>query len=92
MARLVIVHADGTCDRVWLVGEEAPDLVTVDRLARLQLALRRSGGRMRLDEVSEALQGLLDLTGLSREVGGQPESGEEPVGLEERVDPGDPAP
>jgi hypothetical protein len=64
----------------------------VGKLAQLQLVCRRAGGHMYLEEVAAQLDELLDLTGLGRQVGWQAESGEEPVGLEERVDPGDAVP
>jgi ABC-type transporter Mla MlaB component len=43
----------------------APDAVTVDALARLQLAARRSGTRVRLRNASEELLGLVELMGLT---------------------------
>ena len=68
----------GLCDRVgkWLEGSEAhdivcdvgavvaPDAVTVDALARLQLAARRFGLRLELRHVSPELRKLLAFTGL----------------------------
>jgi hypothetical protein len=86
------VRADGTCEVTWLVGDGPPDLALVESLARLQLQCLRSGGHMYLEEVAALLDELLDLTGLGREVGWQAESGEEPVGLEEGVDPGNAVP
>jgi hypothetical protein len=41
-----------------------PDAVTVDALARLQLAARRNGRRVRLRNASEELRALLDIAGL----------------------------
>ncbi len=43
---------------------EHPDIDTVDALARLQLAARRQGSRIRLLHVCPELRGLLTLTGL----------------------------
>lgn len=42
-----------------------PDAVTVDALARLQLAARRSGCRIRLRNASEDLLRLVELMGLT---------------------------
>ena len=67
----------------------APDLAAVDALARLQHAARLLGGSIRLVDVCDELAELLDLVGLGREVGREPEGGEE-VGVEEGVKPGDP--
>ncbi len=72
-------------------GLGPPGLGVVDLLARLQLAARRAGGRIRLREPDPALHGLLDLVGLSFEVERQPEQGEPALGVEEAVEPGDPA-
>jgi ABC-type transporter Mla MlaB component len=76
-----ITRADlpGLCDRVCALLEAAggapvalchvrdvePDAVTVDALARLQLAARRRGCRVRLGGASPALLGLVELMGLS---------------------------
>jgi len=67
----------GLCDRVCaLLHESAPevaycdvrdvpaDAVTVDALARLQLAARRTGCHVRLREASPALRDLLGFMGL----------------------------
>ena len=89
-ARVVLAWADDRVVVLTLAGEVAPDLSVVDDLARLQLAVRRSGGRMCLEDVAPALSGLLDLAGLLREVGGQAECGEQALRLQEGVDPGDP--
>ena len=91
-ARLVIIRADGSHDVAWLFGPGPPDLRTVDTLARLQLVCRRGGDRLRLEEVSDALGGLLELSGLRREFERQPESREELFGLEEGMDAGDSVP
>lgn len=72
-------------------GLGPPGLGAVDLLARLQLAARRAGGRIRLREPGPALPGLLDLAGLRFEMERQPEQREPAPGVEEAVEPGDPA-
>ncbi|WP_158715646.1 STAS domain-containing protein [Streptomyces sp. NRRL S-481] len=72
-------------------GLGPPGLATVDLLARLQLAARRAGGRIRLRDPDPALCALLDLVGLRFEVEGQAEEREPALGVEEAVEPGDPA-
>ncbi|MFF4354588.1 STAS domain-containing protein [Streptomyces sp. NPDC001530] len=49
------------CD---VAGLGPPGLTTVDVLARLELAARRAGGRIRLRNADPALRALLDLVGL----------------------------
>jgi hypothetical protein len=92
LARVVIFRADGSCDMAWLLGDQPPDLGTVNTLARLQLACRREGDRVLLEKVSRKLAELLELTGLRAQFEWQPELGEEPVRLEEGMDPGDTVP
>lgn len=72
-------------------GLGPPGLGAVDLLARLQLTARRAGGRIRLRDPDPALRALLDLVGLRFEVEGQPEQREPALGVEEAVEPGDPA-
>jgi hypothetical protein len=76
------------------VGTLAPDAVTIDAMARLQLVARRLGQEVVLRGASSELLALLDLFGLSDvlrvEPGGQPEEREERVGVEEEREPGDP--
>ncbi|GGY02240.1 STAS domain-containing protein [Streptomyces djakartensis] len=72
-------------------GLGPPGLAAVDLLARLQLAARRAGGRIRLRDPDPALRALLDLVGLRLEVEGQAEEREPALGVEEAVEPGDPA-
>jgi ABC-type transporter Mla MlaB component len=71
-----------------------PDAGTVEALARLQLTARRLGRRVRLRDPSRELRELLDLFGLIDvlrvEPGRQPEEREQPLGVEERVEMGDP--
>lgn len=52
------------------VMPDVPDLTVVDALATLQLRARRSGGRIQLRDVPDALAALLDQCGLRVEVGG----------------------
>ncbi|MEV6735949.1 STAS domain-containing protein [Streptomyces sp. NPDC051104] len=66
-------------------------LATVEVLARLQLAARRAGGRIRLRDPAPTLRALLDLVGLPFELEGQAEQREPALGVEEAVEPGDPA-
>ena len=75
-----------------LSGQPAPDLALVEGLARLQLAVRRSGGALQLTEMAPELERVLDLVGLGREMSGKAESGEEPLGLEEGMEPRDAVP
>ena len=75
------------CD---VAGLGPPGLTTVDVLARMQLAARRAGGRIRLRDPDPALRALLGLVGLAFEVEGQPEQREPPLRVEEAVEPGDP--
>jgi hypothetical protein len=75
-----------------------PDVAAVEALARLQLAARRSGCRIRLYDVPPQLGGLLELMGLgdifppgasTTEAWRKPEQGEQSLGVEEEADPGD---
>jgi hypothetical protein len=72
-----------------------PDVVLVDTLARLQLTARRLGAHIQLARASPRLQVLLALIGLGQAVPlagdprWEPEEGEQGVGVEEVVDPGD---
>jgi ABC-type transporter Mla MlaB component len=71
----------GLCDRVCtLLGRSAaivacdvmgvePDAVTVDALARLQLAARRCGSEIHLCNASDALLQLVELIGLTSVLG-----------------------
>ena len=75
-----IARADlpGLCDRVCALLQEGrpdvaycevegvePDAVTVDALARLQLAARRQACRVRLRGASDDLRALVDFMGLA---------------------------
>jgi hypothetical protein len=63
------------------------DLGTVDALARLRLAARRSGLELRLTRVPEELRELITFVGLAEVLGleprGEAEEREERVGVEE---------
>jgi hypothetical protein len=72
------------------MGEGRPDLAAVDGLARMQLAARRLGGVIRVAEMSSELAELVELVGLRRELTGEAEEGEDVLGIEEGMDPGDP--
>jgi hypothetical protein len=50
----------------------APDVVTVDALARLQLAARRVGRRIRLRGTSDDLIDLITFCGLDEALGVEP--------------------
>ena len=91
-ALLEATGARGPCVVVCDVGGLGPPgLGTVDLLARMELTARRAGGRIRLRDPDPALRALLDLVGLSFEVERQPEQREPALGVEEAVEPGDPA-
>ena len=66
----------------------------VDGLARLQLNLRRRHCELRLANASDVLLDLIDLAGLAGvlgvEPGGEAEEREEPGGVEEEGELGDP--
>ena len=71
------------------------DLGTVDRLARLQLAARRSGVEVRLAHVPAELAELITFVGLAEALGLEPrrqtEERKERLGVEEEGELGDPA-
>jgi hypothetical protein len=97
LARVVIVRPDGTRVVKVLAGEGGVDLATVGALARLHLDARRAGASITVAEMSAGLEELLELCGLRPMLegsGGQvhreAEAREDAVGVEERVDPGDP--
>jgi hypothetical protein len=69
LATLVIVEK---CDRkrVLRLSSRVPaDIRLVEALARLQLACRRRGARLHLEDVSPALGELIILAGLTDELG-----------------------
>lgn len=79
------------CD---LSGAQAT-AATVDVLARIALALRRKGSRLRLSHASVELVELIEFMGLTGVLGVEPgrqaEEREERVGLEEERELDDPA-
>lgn len=89
-ATIVLLAGGGKEMAHWpLMGEERPDLGTVDLLARLALAARRAGCSIQVRGACGELEDLLDLAGLWSEVIGEPEGGKE-VGVEEVVVADDP--
>jgi ABC-type transporter Mla MlaB component len=74
-------------------GVRAPDLGTVEALARVELTAKRLGADVRLRGASVELLELLALCGLPLELAPEgerePEEREEPRGVEEERDPGD---
>jgi hypothetical protein len=83
--RVSIVGLDGTQLLVRnLAGSDAPDLETVDELARLVLTADRFGGDLIVTELADELRELLDLVGLRVEVERQTKPRKEPFGLEIR--------
>ncbi len=75
-----------------LADLDRPDLVAVERLAALHLWARRRNLTLVVSDPCPELVALLDLTGLTRQVLGQPEGREEARRVEEAVEPGDPSP
>ncbi len=71
-----------------------PEAETIDRIARLHLLIRRSGCRLQLSNVDQALLELVRLCGLSGALGVEPgrqaEEGEEARGVEEEGELGNP--
>jgi hypothetical protein len=78
-----------------LEGPAAPDIDSVDEVARLALWAGREGGSVVLSEVSPEFDELLELSGLRVEMGWQAEGCEETVvveQVEEEAHPCDPPP
>jgi catechol 2,3-dioxygenase-like lactoylglutathione lyase family enzyme len=69
LATVVLVTKDGTVAVTRLASDHGADLSTVELVARMALAARRSDHRLRLEEVSPWLVRLLDLAGLAEVVG-----------------------
>ena len=69
------------------VSAFVPGALTIDALARLQLALRRGGRRLELNAASDELRDLIEFVGLSEVLGveprGQAEQREERFRIEE---------
>jgi hypothetical protein len=86
------VLAAGADDLVCDVRALAPDALSINALARLQLTARRLGCRIRLRNASSELARLLWFCGLGGvlalclEPQREPEEREHPCGVEERVD------
>ncbi len=80
------------CD---LAQVASADLATVDALCRLRRSVAEMGCALRLRAASAELAELIRLCGLAGVLPlvdqGQPEQREEPVGVEEEVEPGDAA-
>jgi hypothetical protein len=76
-------------------GVTSPDLATVEALCRFRLALAHRGYAIELRDASPGLRELLLLCGLDRVLPlvdqGQPEEREQPGGVEEEIEPCDPA-
>jgi hypothetical protein len=72
-----------------------PDMDTIDRLARIELAARRGGRRTLLRNAAAPLVELIRLAGLASvlrvEVKGQPEERKQLCGVEEERDLRDPS-
>ena len=97
-SQVVVVVSDGEREVSIALGHRCTDLALVDELARLRLAVGRFGYTLRFASRSSRVQELLDLVGLADvlpaygsavEARGKPE-GDEQVGTEEVVQPGDP--
>jgi hypothetical protein len=78
------------------VSELAAEVAAVDALARLALVARRLGCPLKLRQASPELCELVAFCGLSDALGvgrngGEAEQREEPLDVQERVDPDDPA-
>jgi hypothetical protein len=67
----------------------APDAVTVDALARVQVIVRRHGYAVRLQNASAELLELVDFMGLGGVLQRQPEEREDPFRVEEERKAGD---
>jgi hypothetical protein len=72
----------------------APTGATIDQLARLQLEIRRRGCNLELRNANPCLLDLIDFAGLAEvlrvEAGRQAEEREQPGGIEEEGELGDP--
>ncbi len=86
--RVTVIGPDGAeVTSHVLGGPGAPDMGTVDQVARLTLMAVRLGGAVVLTDVCPAFQTLLELAGLGAEVEGQAELGEEPLGAQKGQEP-----
>ncbi|MFF7651162.1 STAS domain-containing protein [Streptomyces sp. NPDC007983] len=77
-----------------VVAAHRPGLAMVETLARLRLTARRLGREMRLRNTGGELAEVLTRAGLGAalriEPGREAEQGEQPLGVQEGVEPGDP--
>ncbi|WP_327415935.1 STAS domain-containing protein [Streptomyces sp. NBC_01233] len=90
-ARLARLYEGGATAVECDVGAvTAPDLAAVEVLARLRLTARGHGGDFTVTGAGPALRVLLDLVGLV-ELLGEPEEREPAGGVQEGVEPDDPA-
>ena len=82
--RVTMVDPDGIALASGVLeGPAAPDIGAVDDVARLALLAKRLGGGLVLTDVSPDLRALVELTGLVVEMEGEPERGEEPLGIQQ---------
>jgi hypothetical protein len=94
-ARLHALVGDGRIDAIACdVSALAAEAAAVDALARLALVARRLGCPLKVRRASPQLRDLVEFCGLSDALGvgrygGQAEVREEPLDVEERVDPDD---
>ncbi len=97
--RAVMSDSDVCVVSCWGKGLADPDLATVDLLARLRLAAGRVGQAMRVEDPSRRLRELVVLAGLEElllphrsgaQAWWQAEQREEPLGIEEGIQPDDP--
>jgi hypothetical protein len=72
-AIVAITWSNGSLQAMALQCKEGSELELVDALARLKVAVKRCGGVMHLDVSSEPLAKVLYLSGLSPELGWEPE-------------------
>ena len=91
---VLVVDDDTEITLFHLARPEIVDLGVIDSLASLQLAARRLGWAVRVDNPCPTLLGLIELVGLGdvlvrRQVRGETELGEQ-LRVEEVVQPGDP--
>ena len=93
-SRLRLLAEGREVDRVACdVSALAAEVEAVEALARLALLARRLGCPLRVRRASPQLRDLVELCGLSEALGvecqGQPEEREQPLRVQERVEPGD---
>jgi len=72
-------HDGATVARYVFEGPGLPDLAALDQVARVFLFSARLGGTVALVDVSPAMEDLLALVGLSVEMRGETELGEESI-------------